>query len=204
MKRLIKENSKILILSLIFLVLFFITLAVFSVCSSQQMDKDINAYFSKVSNQFLTKISLMFSLFFEPIGIILISLIISAALYFNAMKKDSFFLLNNSLLGGILGFLFKEIIQRQRPENLFETGFGFPSGHAIMAVVFFCSLNYLSLKNVKSNYQYLVSFFSVFFIFAILFSRIYLGVHWFSDILGGIFLGGFVFLFNLYFFEGIK
>ncbi|MFH1365054.1 MAG: phosphatase PAP2 family protein [archaeon] len=199
-----KRKDVILVFVLVFLALFFMTMVIFSTCSSQQLDNAVDAYFSGFSNSFLIKMSLAFSLIFDLINIILISLVLFLFLFFRKLKEDSFFLLSNSLLAGLLIFLFREIIQRPRPENLFEFGFGFPSGHVTIAVVFFCSLIYLSFKHIKNKYKYLVSVFSVFLIFLIIFSRIYLRVHWFSDILGGFFLGGFIFLFNLYFFEKIK
>ena len=104
-------------------------------------------------------------------------------------------------MGGVLIFLFKEIFQRVRPENLYESGFSFPSGHVTSSIVLFCCLVYFSFKYARKNYPYFVSALALFFILLIGFSRIYLGVHWFSDAIGGLFLGAFVVLFSIYFFE---
>ncbi|MCX8124124.1 MAG: phosphatase PAP2 family protein [Spirochaetes bacterium] len=64
---------------------------------------------------------------------------------------------------------------------------GFPSGHAQNAVVFWGTLAYV-LKNR------LFTFFSIFLIIAIAYSRLYLGVHFLGDVAGGIMIGTIIFV----------
>jgi len=95
-------------------------------------------------------------------------------------------------LATILSQLIKIIIQRARPETMLipETGFSFPSGHATLAFAFFGILIYLfkdEIKNKILKYSFIKA--NIFLIFLIGFSRIYLNVHWFTDILGGFALG---------------
>lgn len=97
------------------------------------------------------------------------------------------------VLGGefIVRFL-KIIIARPRPDlisHLTEVnGFSFPSGHAFMAVSFYGFLAYLvfrgNYKRKNGMVMFLVSLISL-----IGFSRVYLGVHWPTDILGSFILG---------------
>ena len=201
MKKVIGKNIHLLIFSLIFLALFFITFALIKNGFFQEIDDLINSYFSTPSSPLLTRISLILTFLFDPLSVIIISLIIFILLFFGKFKRDSLFFLAASLLGGILILFFKEIFQRIRPENLYESGFGFPSGHATVSIVLFCSLIYFSFENIKNDYKYLISGISIGLILMIMFSRFYLGVHWFSDMLGGIFLGTFVFLFIFFLFR---
>ena len=89
----------------------------------------------------------------------------------------------------IANLLLKLIIRRVRPEHLMiinETGFSFPSGHAMMTLAFFFLLGHFVCKTIKNNALKisLVSIFSL-IVVAIGFSRIYLGVHYLTDILAG-------------------
>jgi undecaprenyl-diphosphatase len=101
-----------------------------------------------------------------------------------------------ALLGAvILQFVIKDLVKRVRPENLIETNFSFPSGHAITAIVFVSLLIYSfkdDFKNKITKYVLIVVF-SLFFI-AVGLSRIIIHVHWFSDVMAGMSLGLFWFM----------
>lgn len=101
-----------------------------------------------------------------------------------------------AILGAvILMIIIKDLVHRTRPENLIETGFSFPSGHAITAIVFVSLLIYSfkdDFKNKITRYV-LIIVFSAFFI-AVAISRIILNVHWFSDVIGAMSLGLFWFM----------
>ncbi len=89
----------------------------------------------------------------------------------------------------IANYLIKIIVRRLRPEHLMiikETGFSFPSGHSMMTFAFFALAihfvwKYVRIKPLKIT---LISIFSV-IIIGIGFSRIYLGVHYLTDIMAG-------------------
>jgi undecaprenyl-diphosphatase len=97
-------------------------------------------------------------------------------------------------LGGglLLETLIKLIVQRARPENslITETGFSFPSGHATMSLILF-TLLLLTFKNdIKNNaLKWVFIVCNITLILLIGLSRIYLNVHWFSDVIGGFALG---------------
>ncbi len=83
----------------------------------------------------------------------------------------------------------KFMIQRPRPiQNslIIENGFSFPSGHSMVSMAFYGDIIYLIYKNVKNNY---LKWFSIGFLSLIIIliglSRIYLGVHYASDVLAG-------------------
>jgi len=204
LKEAIRKDLVVLIFSLIFLTLFCITFVLINDGFFHKTDELVNSYFSTPSNTFFTNLSLILSFVFDPLSIIVISSIIFIFLFSHRFKRDSLFFLAVSLLGGILILGFKEIFRIIRPDNLYESGFSFPSGHATISIILFCSLVYFLFKHSKSNYKYLISILVFFFVILLDFSRLYLGVHWFSDIIGGVFLGAFLFLFAVYFFEKIE
>ena len=93
---------------------------------------------------------------------------------------------------GIFSYLGKIFIHRNRPPNpsYLENSFSFPSGHAMVAVIFYGFLSYILIRHVKSWKNKVNLFFAgLIVILAIGFSRLYLGVHYVSDVWGGYLLG---------------
>lgn len=92
----------------------------------------------------------------------------------------------------------KLLIARPRPEIaslIREDSFAFPSGHALIAVVFygfllFCVIQITKRRWIKNVFKIVVPL----LILAIGFSRVYLGVHWTTDVIGGWMIGGVILL----------
>jgi undecaprenyl-diphosphatase len=97
-----------------------------------------------------------------------------------------------SILAGVLFVpLLKFGIQRPRPEHY--TGaelFSFPSGHATMAALIFGILAMLVSHSMGRWSRAVVFATCGVMVVAIAYSRVYLGVHWLSDVLGGLLFGG--------------
>lgn len=91
--------------------------------------------------------------------------------------------------GALLNKILKWIFQRQRPtlhRLIEETGFSFPSGHAMNAMIFYGILGYLLLMFLRSTRRKWLNTMAVsFLIIFIGISRVYLGVHYPSDVLAG-------------------
>ena len=108
------------------------------------------------------------------------------------VKKDKRMAIFYAVCFAIVCFsnvVLKRIVRRIRPEHLMiieETGFSFPSGHAMMTFAFFFLLAHflwVILKNKTLKISLVVL--CAFMIELVSFSRIYLGVHYLSDILAG-------------------
>ena len=112
----------------------------------------------------------------------------------NINKTEAIELLNtNQNLRTIINNLIKVIIARPRPEInklVTETGYSFPSGHSITSMVFYGYLVYLTYKYINNKkIKIPLIIFLILLIPTIGLSRIYLGVHYASDVLCGFLLG---------------
>jgi undecaprenyl-diphosphatase len=98
----------------------------------------------------------------------------------------------NLLASSILNEVLKNIFGRQRPDilRLIEiTGLSFPSGHSMTGMCFYGFIIYLCLSFGKGAWKYIAAALLSILILLIGISRIYLGVHYASDVLAGFSLG---------------
>ncbi|MGX5829930.1 VTT domain-containing protein [Mesorhizobium sp. 43Arga] len=91
-----------------------------------------------------------------------------------------------------LNTVIKVTLHRARPTELFYTGwsaFSFPSGHSTVNLALYGFLAFLIGREIRSTWRLPVAFTALSFVLLIGFSRLYLGGHWFSDVLGGFAFG---------------
>ncbi|WP_234032647.1 phosphatase PAP2 family protein [Paenibacillus faecalis] len=123
--------------------------------------------------------------------IIIICIFICALLYVFSLKREITFFLTVILGSALLNILLKTLFRRNRPDvkRLVEAiGYSFPSGHAMAAFSLYGILIYLLWKHVKTlSLKALIFIVFGAMILGIGLSRIYLGVHYPSDVLGGFF-----------------
>lgn len=108
-------------------------------------------------------------------------------------KKTRFSVVINTLIAVGISQALKRIIRRARPIGVAlikETGFSFPSGHSMVGFAFYGFIIYLIYKSKlsKTLKVLLITLFSL-LIISIGLSRIYLGVHHATDVIGGFALG---------------
>lgn len=124
---------------------------------------------------------------------------IVGALNYTIIKKDYYIskLLIVSTLGSYLAnFLLKLLFQRVRPLEYFlvdQGGLSYPSGHSMVAMTLYMTLAYIvNLRLGEEKKKKIIQFFLYAMIILMGISRLYLGVHWPTDILGG-YLAGYIF-----------
>lgn len=104
-------------------------------------------------------------------------------------KWTGILIMINSINGVIINKILKSIFVRPRPDVLKlikQGGYSFPSGHAMASMIFYGLLIYLIYKSdINKKLKYISITFLSILIFLIGISRIYLGVHYASDILSG-------------------
>ncbi|GGE31358.1 phosphatase PAP2 family protein [Streptococcus himalayensis] len=126
---------------------------------------------------------------------VIISWVLIFVLFFlwKNWQSEALYVAGNLALSGLLVSLLKQVYQRPRPSIshlVQETGFSFPSGHSLAATLVFGSLIVVMYQRIqKKPLRYLMQGMCLLLIGIVLVSRVYLGVHYPSDVLGGALLG---------------
>jgi undecaprenyl-diphosphatase len=116
----------------------------------------------------------------------------SAMLLFSKRKLEAASLACSAVIGVLLMFILKEVFARPRPTVVMAlmdvSSLSFPSGHALMSVAVYVPLAAIVIRMYPPKKPVLYSVFTLFLI-VIGFSRLYLGVHYLTDVLAGWALG---------------
>jgi len=116
------------------------------------------------------------------------------ALWWGGEKRQAADFLLSIVLGVLFFVIAKAIGHVARPDGglLDVAGSSFPSGHATIATIFFIFLSHLFEETrPRRVFLFLFNLLALCMILAVCFSRIYLGVHWLSDVAGGMLVGVF-------------
>ena len=186
LKRIIEKNYKWIIA---FLCLIIVLMMLEDIFENEQLALDMFVYRLVILNlrteplttfmEIITNLSSSYVLIAITIGIWI----------FVKNKKVGWCVASNLVITVLLNQLLKYIIQRPRPDGyrlITESGYSFPSGHSMVSMAFYGLIIYLIWKMVKNKkIKYISCGILAILIPMIGFSRIYLGVHYASDVIGG-------------------
>lgn len=179
MKKYLKSIIAILCL------VIFITLT-YLVCIRKEfiLDATVYDFISKFISDDLTK-AVKFITFLGGATVVILITLITLIILKN--KKIGLFMSVNLILITILQYILKPLIGRTRPTGINlvnESSLSFPSGHSLTAMAFYGYIIYLIYKS-KLKYKKLYIVLLGILILLIGLSRIYLGAHYTTDVLGG-------------------
>lgn len=122
---------------------------------------------------------------------IAISVAVLLSLLFRRQFRDAMFWIVALGGGACLVQLFKWALHRQRPIEVYQSvaSWSFPSGHTLMSVVLYGFLAIILVRRFSPSRGWIPFACAIGASLMIAFSRLYLGVHWLSDVLGGLSLG---------------
>ena len=161
------------------------------VFNKEIMNGDIIGYniISMFISSKLTSLVEIITWFGSPLCFILITIVYLIIKKFN---KKAFIIPLNLILVTMINQLLKLILHRPRPMDapiVVEHGYSFPSGHSMVSLAFYGYFIYLIYKNIKNKtLKYFLIILLSMLILLIGLSRIYLGVHYTSDVLSGFML----------------
>lgn len=149
-------------------------------------------YFESIRSVELTNIFIFITDLGNPFIISSICLAFLMLLWIHKKTSHMLQFIVTLLSTALVIFLTKEIIQLPRPTGglINETGYSFASGHAMFATVFFGLVFYSYKDHFKNRtLRLLFIILNILFILAIGISRVYLGVHYMTDVIAGFFIG---------------
>lgn len=124
----------------------------------------------------------------EPIVLLIIGFVVGIGLLIKDKKAQATTLAIAATGAVALNYLLKDLFARDRPalwERIVDVGsYSFPSGHAMISLVVYGMIGYL-LAILFRRWQKSVLFLTILLINSIGLSRLYLGVHWPTDVVAG-------------------
>ncbi len=188
----------------------FIFLFIFLEITFDVVSGEIAAFDQSVTNFIYTFRNLPFARYFlvftdlgDVQGVLVFAVVLLIIFLMLGKKREALFSAFTLFFGEISYVVIKLIIARPRPSMFYalvpRTGFSFPSGHSVGSIVFYGFSCYLvsrmvEKKSAKAFWWFLAAFIPL----NVGLSRIYLGVHWMSDVLGGWMLGLAIAVFSAY------
>lgn len=183
-------KKNILIISLI---IFIITTILVLTGNTTKIDETMYDLIITIKDDILTSIMKAITILGNTKTITIFNIILVIFIFIRK-KYNLLIITGTSIASGLLNSTLKRIIRRVRPSDIAlisQGGFSYPSGHTMISILFYGTTIYML---AKSNCKHKNIFIIIFTIIAILIpiSRIYLGVHYFSDIIGGLSFGLFI------------
>ncbi|PEY37192.1 phosphoesterase [Bacillus cereus] len=190
----VKRYRHVYLLSTLLICFVGLSLSYHTTCV-ERFDDVISGFIQSFRNDYLTA----YFTWMSYIGSkkIYFPLLIIVVMYFLIRKKllGALFLIINYYGSRYLNSLLKLWYERPRPDVsqlVTATGYSFPSGHTMNATAFLGFIAYVTITEhrITLHRKLLIIFITCFVIFSISVSRVYLGVHYPSDILAGWAAGG--------------
>ena len=193
-----KKSKNKLILSSIFLVLFIVVLILFLTNNVTTFDNKIYDYIIKYRSNRIDYLMKSITQFGNTVPVIIILLVLMITL---TSRREVFLIGFNTILTVSTNQILKHIICRPRPSHIrliTEHGYSFPSGHSMISICLYGLLIYLINKKIKNKIlKVLLTIILILLILGIGISRIYVGVHYPSDVLAGYLLSLSILIFSI-------
>lgn len=184
--RVMRENLLTIVLSVALLIFVYLLQNVLS-GDIRRLDGIAYQFFVvRMRRDWLTPIMQSFTSLSSPI-VLTVMLVVVAA--FAPGRMPGRFAMANLVGIVVLNYALKEIVQRPRPEGfrlIAESGYSFPSGHSMVAVAFYGFMIWLIMRYEEDAILRWVWSLALFFAVVMIgISRVYLGVHYLSDVIAG-------------------
>ena len=158
------------------------------------IDVAVNLWMPTIQSPILTFFAEGIAVVFDTTSLVIISIAISGILFLKKRKLEGLILLGAMGGDALIVSILKALDHVARPANaiVLDTGFSYPSGHSAGVVVFMGVLAYFAWRHWRSTRVRVGIGVGLGVLVGVVgFDRVYLNVHWLSDVLGGWLFGAF-------------
>ncbi|KEI13821.1 phosphatidic acid phosphatase [Clostridium novyi B str. ATCC 27606] len=177
------------LLSIGWITFFIIKLRDSFVTGGGKFDNIAINYVSSIRNHTLNKLVIIVSKSGDTITAIVFTILVFAFFYIIRRKKEAWFYAITVLIIAIISQLLKFIVKRSRPTGNWLVnihGYSFPSGHSVLSMTTALLIIYFVLTNLRNKgLAILLSILIYIYGSLVGISRVYVGVHYISDVVGG-------------------
>ncbi len=182
----------LVLLSLLSLLLFVVVF-ISAITSGflTHLNQPLFHFLQSLRNEPSDRFFILLTLLLKPQLAVVISALITLGLLLKKQWRTAWFFLVLMLTATLFVFLFKHLYYSPRPHGflLYDKSSSFPSGHTTLSVALFGFLAFITASLFNKKWHWIPYLIAGLFIFLVSLSRLYLGAHWFTDILGAYFLG---------------
>jgi membrane-associated phospholipid phosphatase len=157
-----------------------------------EVDEAIRDWVIAHRNGMLTEVMVNASRFGSTPSLVVLAFVAAAWLAWRGRRADSLLVVLGTAGGLALAPLLKLVFTRPRPTGhlVFVDSWSFPSGHSLNSMVVLGLLTVLAMRERPGPlWRTLFAALGAFLVLVVGFSRVYLGVHWPSDVLAGWLIG---------------
>lgn len=199
----------VLILCILSLICFSLVATLFQGQKITQFDHHMITLIQGMESPGLTLLMKVITSIGSTLIVVTLSLSAILFLYFVLHHRYELIFFISMVVGtAIINTLLKLCFVRQRPDLhrlIQETGYSFPSGHSMEAFALYASLAFLLWRHLSTRIgRSIIIILCVVMIILIGMSRIYLGVHYPSDVIGGYLASGVYFTLGVWLFQWHK
>jgi len=151
-----------------------------------KIDIIVNNFFQENWTEFWRQFFIVIAEIWDKYWVAILALIFWIYFYRKKYYNKLITLFTTMFLGVSSSVAIKYLVARERPENMIMEywGYSFPSGHSVFAILFYGLLVYLFWDIIKSKIlKYFILIFAIIMWILVVISRLYLSVHYFTDVI---------------------
>ncbi|MDQ7009420.1 MAG: phosphatase PAP2 family protein [Candidatus Gracilibacteria bacterium] len=172
-----------------------------------EIDIIINTFFQENYTEFGREFFIIIAEIGDKYGVAILALIFGIFFFRKNYYNKLITLFTTMFLGVSSSIAIKYLVARERPENMIMEygGYSFPSGHSVFAILFYGLLVYLFWDIIKNKIlKYFILVFAIIMGILVMISRLYLSVHYFSDVITGFIIGLFWLIFGIFLYNKLE
>jgi len=175
--------------------------------SNLKIDIIVNNFFQESWTEFWRQFFIVIAEIWDKYWVAILALIFWIYFYKKNHLNKLITLFSTMFLGVTSSVAIKYLVARERPENMIMEywGYSFPSGHSVFAILFYGLLVYLFWDIIKNKLiKYFVLIFAIMMWILVVISRLYLSVHYFTDVIWGLAIWLFWLIFWIFMYKKLE